>query len=152
MASDRQPVKFQLVSRFLTGSKMKWFFFYRISELMLQKQSVSRLNPLFFSKVFNLVKLIMFKSVTSLSGKASIVKQWNSNKGSIFPRYRYIFFLSKKGFYKLICSINTIIKRCIWQTASKIPVSLSFFELDQKWNDFLSYIWINVANINSEIR
>ena len=29
-----QPVKFQLVSRSQTRSKMKWFFFYRISELM----------------------------------------------------------------------------------------------------------------------
>ena len=25
------------------------------------------------------------------------------------------------------------------------------FELDQKWN-FLSYLWINVSNINSEIK
>ena len=25
------------------------------------------------------------------------------------------------------------------------------FILDQKWNDFVSYLWINVANINSEI-
>ena len=32
-------------------------------------------------------------------------------------------------------------------TACKISVSLSFF----KWNDFLSYLWINVANINLEI-
>ena len=35
-------------------------------------------------------------------------------------------------------------------TAYKISFSLSLsFELDQKWNDFLSYFWINVANINS---
>ena len=33
-------------------------------------------------------------------------------------------------------------------TACKISVSLSVL----KWNDFLSYLWINVANINSEIR
>ena len=31
--------------------------------------------------------------------------------------------------------------------ACKISVSLSFL----KWNDFLLYLWINVANINSEI-
>ena len=36
-------------------------------------------------------------------------------------------------------------------TACKISFSLSFFELDQKWNDFLSYLWNNVGNINSEI-
>ena len=30
-----QPVKFQLVSRSWTGSKMKWRFFYCITELML---------------------------------------------------------------------------------------------------------------------
>ena len=34
----------------------------------------------------------------------------------------------------------------------KILVSLSFSELDQKWNEFLSYLWINVGNINSAIR
>ena len=36
-------------------------------------------------------------------------------------------------------------------TACKISVSLSFFEQDQKWNDFLLYLWINIGNINSEI-
>ena len=35
-------------------------------------------------------------------------------------------------------------------TACKIPVSL-VFELDQNRNNFLSYLWINVGNINSEI-
>ena len=32
--------------------------------------------------------------------------------------------------------------------ACKISVSLLFL----KWNDSLSYLWINVANINSEIQ
>ena len=32
--------------------------------------------------------------------------------------------------------------------ACKISVNLLFL----KWNDFLSYLWINVANINSEIQ
>ena len=27
---------------------------------------------------------------------------------------------------------------------------VSLFELDQKWNNFLLYLWINVGNINSE--
>ena len=36
-------------------------------------------------------------------------------------------------------------------TACKISVSLSFFELDQNEMIFLSYLKINVANINSEI-
>ena len=40
----------------------------------------------------------------------------------------------------------------MWHLAvCKISVSLLFFELDQKWNDFLSELWISVANINSEI-
>ena len=42
-----------------------------------------------------------------------------------------------------------IIKCGIWQ-----PVKfqlVSHFELDKKWNDFLSYLWINVGNMNSEI-
>ena len=35
----------------------------------------------------------------------------------------------------------------------KISISLSFTEVDQKWNNFfiVSYLWINVCNINSEI-
>ena len=42
-----------------------------------------------------------------------------------------------------------LINHKIWHlTACKISVSLSFL----KWNEFLSYLWISVANINSEIR
>ena len=37
--------------------------------------------------------------------------------------------------------INTVIKYGIWQPVKfKLPGS--------KWNDFLSYFWINVGNIN----
>ena len=36
-------------------------------------------------------------------------------------------------------------------TAYKISVSLSFLNLIKNWNDFLSSLWINVGNINSEI-
>ena len=43
-----------------------------------------------------------------------------------------------------------MIRKCaIWQPVKFQLVSI--FEVDQEWNDFLSYLWINVGKINSEI-
>ena len=53
--------------------------------------------------------------------------------------------LSKKG---LINWYLVLINKMWHLTACKIAGSLSFLN----WNDFLSYLWINVGNINSEIR
>ena len=47
----------------------------------------------------------------------------------------------------MIFGINTITKCGTWQLV-KFQLVYSF-ELDQKWNDFLLYLWINVGNINS---
>ena len=46
--------------------------------------------------------------------------------------------------------MNTIIKCDTWQSVKFQLVS--HFLNWIKWNDFLSYLWINVDNINSEIR
>ena len=81
-----------------------------------------------------------------------IVFWLNIFKGLIFLNadwYLIDVFLQER-FNKLIFGINRIIKCGIWQ-----PVNFSLslvFELDQKWNDFLLYLWINVGNINSEIQ
>ena len=65
-------------------------------------------------------------------------------KGSIFLKNRY--FIIQEKFDKLIYGIYTIIKCGVWQPVkSKLDLSIL------KWYDFLSYLWINVANINSEI-
>ena len=45
-----------------------------------------------------------------------------------------------------MCSKNLMVK-CGTEQPVKISVSVSFL----KWNGFLSYLWINIANINSEI-
>ena len=66
-------------------------------------------------------------------------------KGSISLKNRH--FTVQERFNKLIYGTNTNIN--MWHlTACNISVSLSFL----KWNDVLSYLWIDVANINSEIR
>ena len=62
--------------------------------------------------------------------------------GSIFLKNRH--FIIHERFDKLIYGINTINHL----TACKISVCLLFL----KWNDFLSYLWINVGNINSKMR
>ena len=56
------------------------------------------------------------------------------------------YFIVQERFNKLIHGINTIIKCDTWQ-----PVK--FQSVSRIWNEmiFLSYLWINVANINSEI-
>ena len=66
-------------------------------------------------------------------------------KGSIFLKNRY--FIIQERFNKLIYCISSIIKCGIWQTV-KCQLIFPFL----KWNDFLSYLWITVANINSQIR
>ena len=66
-----------------------------------------------------------------------------SIKGSIFLKNRH--FIIQKRLNKLIYCINVIIKCGIWQPVKCQLVSFL------KWNDFLSYIWINVVNINSEM-
>ena len=70
-------------------------------------------------------------------------------KDSIFLKNRH-FFLSKKGLIKLIYSIDTIIKCDIWQPVKFQLVSRFWTGSKMKW--FLSYLWINVGNINSELR
>ena len=65
-------------------------------------------------------------------------------KGSIFLKNRH--FIIQERFNKLKYGINTIIKCGTWQ-----PVKFQSIVLEIKWF-FLSYLWINVANINSEIR
>ena len=70
--------------------------------------------------------------------KAQFRKAWPIVKVSIFLKNRH--FIIQERFTKLIYDINTIIK--CGTTACKILVSLSFVI---EW--FLSYRWINVANI-----
>ena len=60
-----------------------------------------------------------------------------------------IFFIQER-FNKLIYSINMIIKCGIWQ-AVKFQL-VSHFWTGSKIKIFLLYLWINVGNINSEIR
>ena len=61
-------------------------------------------------------------------------------KGCIFLKNRH--FVIQERFEKLTYGINTIIKCGTWQ-----PVKI---QIDS--NEFLSYLWIYVANINSEMR
>ena len=65
-------------------------------------------------------------------------------KGSISLKNRH--FVVQERFNKLIHGINTIKKCGTWQ-----PVKFQL--VSRSWNDviFLSYLWINVANINSNI-
>ena len=66
-------------------------------------------------------------------------------KGSIFLKNRH--FIIQERFNKLIYGINTIIKCGTWQLVKFQVVYRSSNEMI-----FLSYLWTNVANINSEIR
>ena len=69
---------------------------------------------------------------------------WSHVKGSVFLKNRH--FIIQESFNKLIYGINTIMKCGTWQ-----PVK--FRLVSRSWNEMiLSYLWINVANINSEIR
>ena len=70
---------------------------------------------------------------------------FNIVKGSIFLKNRH--FIIQERFNKLIYGITTTMKYGTWQ-----PVKLQF--VSRSWNEmiFLSYLWINVANINSEIQ
>ena len=65
-------------------------------------------------------------------------------KGSIFLKIRH--FIIQERFNKLLYGINTIINFGTWQL-------VKFQLASPSWNAmiFLSYLWINVANINSEI-
>ena len=78
--------------------------------------------------------------ITSLSTNDII-----SVKGSMFLKNRH--FIIQERFNKLRHDINTIIKCGTWQ-----PVKFQLVSSSWTGNDFLSYLWINVANINSEIR
>ena len=66
----------------------------------------------------------------------------------ILLKYRH--FWSKKTFNKLIYGVNTIINCGIWRPVKCQLVSRFWSGSKLKW--FISYIWINVGNINSEIR
>ena len=79
-----QPVKFQLVSRFWTGSIMKWFF-YRIFELMLAikmkssnpfsaKQNCSRWILIFWSCLSEKISLVIWHELYFVS----IQFKWNA--------------------------------------------------------------------------
>ena len=54
-----------------------------------------------------------------------------------------------RRFNKLMYGINTIINCGIWQPAKIQLVSRFWSGLNMKW--VLWYLWINVADINSEI-
>ena len=64
-------------------------------------------------------------------------------KGSIFLKNRH--FIIQERINKLInlYGIDQIMNCGIWHTVKFQLVSR------QKWNDFLLYLWINIANINS---
>ena len=53
---------------------------------------------------------------------------------------------------KLIYCIYTIVKCGIWQPVKFHLVSRVYTESKMKWIFFLSYLWINVTNINSMIK
>ena len=58
----------------------------------------------------------------------------------------------QERFNKLIYSINMIIKCGIWQPVKSKLVFHFWTGSKIKWFFFLSYLWINVGSINSDIR
>ena len=78
---------------------------------------------------------------------SSVLHVWDSFlfKGTIFLKSSY--FIIQERFYKLIYGNNTIIKCGTWQL-------VKFQLVCGSWNEmiFLLCLWINVGNINSEIR